>query len=302
MTSADNEIRENMMTINDNQLLEIQKVCLNLLKVFDSFCEENKLLYYVCGGGCIGAVRHHGFIPWDDDIDVMMPRNDYEKLKVLWPQQIDEAKYRFNDNTESQFLRTMWASISDENTTFIKECQKDLDISHGIKLEIIPLDGCPSNKMQRKIQMFWALIHQIYINQEPPISKGSFLKGIGNILLRLHGNWKSRYRAAIQAEKRMSKFPFFQCEKVTELTTRFQYMRNEYPKEAFNDAIRIPFEDFMMPVPIGYDRYLKMAFGNYMELPPESERMPKHDAVYIDTHSSYKNFKGKYYCVESSRS
>ena len=282
----------------DIQLREVQLVCLNLLKEFDSFCEKNKLLYYVCGGGCIGAIRHQGFIPWDDDIDVMMPRKDFEKLKVLWTKQHSDSQYRFNDNTEDVFMRTMWASISDENTTFIKDRQKDLDISHGIKLEIIPLDGCPANKLQRKIQIFWALIHQVYINQEPPISKGSFLKGIGKLLLSVHRSWPSRYRAAVRAEKRMTKFSFDDCEKVTELTTRYQYMRNEYPRAAFETAIRVPFEDFMMPVPAGYDTYLKMAFGDYMKLPPEHERVPRHDAVYIDTHSSYKKYKGQYYCAE----
>ncbi len=283
------------------QLKEIQSVCFNLLKVFDSFCEQNGLLYYVCGGGCIGAVRHGGFIPWDDDIDVMMPRPDFEKLKLLWPRQMDGSKYRFNDNSETQFMRNMWASVSDENTTFIKERQQDLDISHGIKLEIIPLDGCPSNRWQRKKQIFWALIHQIYINQEPPISKGRVLKGVGNLLLMLHRGWPSRYRAAERAEKRMSKYGFHECDKVTELTTRFQYMRNEYPKAAFEKAVRIPFEGFMTPVPAGYDTYLRMAFGNYMELPPEEERCPKHETVFIDTHSSYRNYKGQYYCVRQGK-
>lgn len=280
------------------QLREIQMICLNLLKIFDEFCGRNGLLYYVCGGGCIGAVRHHGFVPWDDDIDVMMPRNDYEKLKVLWPQQMDENRYKFNDNSEKAYLRTMWASISDENTTFIKERQKDLDISHGIKLEIIPLDGCPSGKLQRKTQILWALVHQIYINQEPPISKGKALEQAGNLMLSLHKTWPSRYRAAKRAEKHMSKYAFDKCDKTTELTTRYHYMINEYPHEAFASAVRMEFEGFMMPVPKGYDVYLRMAFGNYMELPPEEERFPKHDAVFIDTKSSYKNYKGKYYCTK----
>lgn len=280
------------------QLREIQLICLNLLKVFDTFCNNNGLRYYVCGGGCIGAVRHHGFIPWDDDIDVMMPRSDYEKLKALWSSQIDESKYRFNDNSEETYLHTMWASISDEETTFIKERQKDLDISHGIKLEIIPLDGCPNGRWKRQTQIFWALIHQIYINQEPPISKGKLLKGVGKFLLSIHRSWLARYRAAVRAEKRMSRYSFEDCDKVTELTTRFHYMQNEYPKQAFVKAVRLDFEGFMMPVPAGYDTYLRMAFGNYMELPPEDERIPKHDAVYIDTHTSYKQYRGKYFYVK----
>lgn len=284
--------------LNDDmiQIRELQKRYLGLLKIFDRFCQKNKLLYFVCGGCCIGAVRHQGFIPWDDDVDVMMPRDDFKKLKLLWPQQMTEGRYVFNDNTEEVYLRSMWASISDEETTFIKERQKDLDISHGIKLEIIPLDGCPNSKIERYIQIFWALVHQIYINQEPPISKGRIMRWSGNLLLCVYRTWKSRYQAACRAEKRMVRFPFDSADRVTELTTRFKYMVNEYPKEAFESAVRVAFEDMIIPIPIGYDIYLRMAFGDYMELPPESERVPKHESVFIDMNNSYKRYKGIYYC------
>lgn len=288
-----------MNTIQNNDIIpirDIQKKCLNILKIFDRFCQKNKLLYYVCGGCCIGAVRHQGFIPWDDDIDVMMPREDFEKLKILWPQQITDGRYVFNDNTEEVYQRSMWASISDETTTFIKERQKDLDVSHGIKLEIIPLDGCPNKRIERYIQIFWALIRQIYINQESPISKGKAMRWAGNLLLCLHRTWRSRYRAACRAEKRMTKFPFDSSDRVTELTTRFKYMVNEYPKEAFESAVWMEFEDTTIPIPIGYDTYLSMAFGDYMKLPSEAERVPKHESVFIDIHNSYKQYKGIYYC------
>lgn len=284
-----------------NTVREVQLRCIGLQRVFDRFCRENGLLYYVCGGGCIGAVRHQGFIPWDDDIDVMMPRPDFEKLKKLWPEQMKDGRYVFCDNTETMYLRTMWASVCDEETTFIKERQKDLDISQGIKLEIIPLDGCPGNRLARRMQMFWALIRQIYINQEPPVSKGFAAETIGKLLLKLHRDWKSRYRAAMRCEKRMSRYPFAAAEKVTELTTRFRYMRNEYPKEAFQSAVYLPFEDGEIPVPAGYDTYLKMAFGDYMQLPPEEERQPKHETVFIDTNNSYRKYKGIYYCTEDHK-
>ena len=285
-----------LMTEQQHDVLrKVQLKCLELLSVFDGFCQRNGLLYYVCGGGCIGAVRHGGFIPWDDDIDVMMPREDFETFKALWPAQMDEARYHLNDNSETVFLRNMWTSVSDEETTFIKDRQKDLDISHGIKLEVIPLDGCPSGRLKRTSQIFWALVRQIYINQEPPISKGKLMFGLGKILLGMHKSWDSRYRAAMRAEKKMTKYPFSSADRVTELTTRFKYMKNEYPAEAFRRAVRVPFEDTSIPVPEGYDVYLYMAFGDYMQLPPEEDRVPKHDAIYIDTENSYRKYRGVYY-------
>ena len=82
-----------MFTFNDNEIRELQLKELELLKVFKSFCDSHGLLFYFCGGCCIGALRHKGFIPWDDDIDVFMPREDYEKLYTLWKEYGDNEKY-----------------------------------------------------------------------------------------------------------------------------------------------------------------------------------------------------------------
>lgn len=131
--------------------------------------------------------------------------------------------------------------------------------------------------------------------QEPPISKGKVFNWIGKAALSVCRSWKTRYRIAKFAERQMSKYPFTTAEKVTELTTRYRYMKNEYPKQAFESAVRVPFEDHLIPIPAGYDTYLRMAFGNYMELPPKNERAPRHDAVMIDIHNSYKKYKGIYY-------
>lgn len=282
------------MTQN-NELVQLQQKSLEILKVFKDFCDKHHLLFYFCGGCCIGTLRHRGFIPWDDDIDVFMPRRDYEKLAELWPKEMGNTPYRFCRSNEKEFLRSLLSAISDETTTFIKERQQDLDISHGVRLEILPLDGCPASRFKRKAQILWALVYQIYMNQEAPTSKGRFLESVGNMMLRLVPSWKRRYKVAKFAEKRMSRFPFDECEKVTELCARYQYMVNEYPRKAFEKAVCMEFEGMEMPVPVGYDVYLKMAFGDYMQLPPEENRIPKHDAVFIDMENSYKLYRNKYY-------
>ncbi|MGI6279384.1 MAG: LicD family protein [Acutalibacteraceae bacterium] len=284
-----------------NELERLQKKSIEILKVFKKFCEENGLLFYFCGGCCIGAVRNKGFIPWDDDIDVFMPRDDYEKLFRLWPEKMKGTKYVICRSTEQKFLRSLLTAISDEETTFIKERQKDLDISHGVRLEILPLDGCPSGKFKRKLQILWALAFQIFMNQEPPVSKGKFFEIIGRIMLCLAPTWKMRYRIAKFAERQMSKYPISECEKITELCARYQYMVNEYPKEAFAGAVYKEFEGELMPIPAGYETYLKMAFGDYMALPPEDQRVPKHDAVFIDLENSYKKYENIYYGKERDK-
>lgn len=291
------EICPNMTEEQHELLVRIQQKSLNLLKVFDAFCRENGLLYYLCGGCCIGAVRHRGFVPWDDDVDVMMPRPDYERLARLWPEKMDQGKYRYNRSSRQEFIRAMIDSVSDEETTFIKYRQADLDISHGIRLEIIPLDGCPDSKLKRKEQIFWALSRQLYIDRMPALSKGKLVKGASRAMLAAHPTWASCWRAAERAERHMTKYPFSSSARVTELCTRYKYMLNEYPREIFDSAVYLPFEDMEAPVPVGYDAYLRMVFGDYMRLPPPEDRVPKHETVFADPARSYREYKGKYYPI-----
>lgn len=274
------------------ELKDLQHKSLEILIMFDKFCKEHNLKYFLCGGACIGTIRNGGFIPWDDDIDVFMFRADYEKLKEAF---VNSEKYRLCRTNENTFYRSMITAISDESTTFIKERQKDLDIEHGVRLEIIPLDNCPSGNFSRKLQILWALTYQIYNNQEPPTSKGKLLEFIGKVMLFCFPTWKMRYRVSKFAEKQMTKYNKKSCTHITELCSRYQYMVNEYPKEIFEGAVYKEFEGISVPLPQGYDEYLKMAFGNYLELPPENEQIPKHDAVFIDLENPYKNYKGKYY-------
>ncbi len=281
-----------MFILADQSIKDLQKKSLELLIMFDDFCKQNNLQYFLCGGACIGTLRHGGFIPWDDDIDVFMLRKDYEKLKRIW---VNSDKYRICRTEKDTFYRSLITAISDEETTFIKERQKDLDIPHGVRLEIVPLDYAPSNRLGRKIQILWALIFQIYNNQEPPTSKGKLLEFIGKIMLWCLPTWKMRYRVLKFAEKQMSKYNDDNCTHLTELCSRYQYMVKDYPKNIFEKAVYKDFEGFKVPLPQGYDTYLKMAFGDYMQLPPKTEQIPKHDASLIDLNNSYKNYKGKYY-------
>lgn len=282
--------------LSPQELRAIQEKSLEILVYFKDFCQKHGLLFYFCGGCCIGAIRHKGFIPWDDDIDVFMPRKDYERLAQLWPKEAD-SQYAYCRSDKGHYLRSLLSAISDENTTFIKERQQDLDISHGIRLEILPLDGCPESRFARKRQILWALIYSMFNNNEAPTSKGKGAYLLGRFLLALAPTQGMRYRVWRLAEKRMSRWPITpETKHITELCARYQYMVNDYPAEAFASAKWVEFEGLSMPVPIGYDTYLRMAFGDYMQLPPEEERIPKHEAVLVDTEHSYRQYKGTYYC------
>lgn len=284
-----------MFTFTDEQLRELQLKELEMLKVFKEFCDSHGLLFYFCGGCCIGALRHKGFIPWDDDIDVFMPRNDYEKLYELWKKEGDNERYPILRTTKDFFSGNIFTTIVDTTTTWIKPDFINLDIPLGVPMDIMPLDGCPSGKWARRMQIINGLIYSLYNAQVVPKLHGGVVSVASKILLALVPK-NLRYYIWRSCEKRMTKYNIEDCEYITELCAGPHYMMNRYPKKAFDSAVYKEFEGLMMPIPVGYDEYLKIAFGDYMQMPPKEKQKPHHDIVFGDVHNSYTKYKGIYYC------
>lgn len=276
-------------------LRELQNKSLEIALYFKDFCNEHGLLFYMCGGCCIGSLRHKGFIPWDDDVDVFMPRDDYEKLKELWPKYANTEKYACVYADKNRVDGNLFVTIRDNETTAIKPYQVDMDISHGVALDVLPLDGWPDGKMKRKMQVFWALVYSLYCAQTVPVNHGKAVSVAGKIALTLVPSKKLRYKLWKLAERKMTKYPIKECNYITELCSGPYYMKKQYPREAFDKAIWVDFEDVKMPIPQGYDVYLRTAFGDYMKLPPKEKQKPHHDAIFIDLNNSYKKYKGVYY-------
>lgn len=276
-------------------LRELQNKSLEIALYFKDFCNEHGLLFYMCGGCCIGSLRHKGFIPWDDDVDVFMPRDDYEKLKELWPKYANTEKYACVYADKNRVDGNLFVTIRDNETTAIKPYQVDMDISHGVALDVLPLDGWPDGKMKRKMQVFWALVYSLYCAQTVPVNHGKAVSVAGKIALTLVPSKKLRYKLWKLAERKMTKYPIKKCNYITELCSGPYYMKKQYPREAFDKAIWVDFEDVKMPIPQGYDVYLRTAFGDYMKLPPKEKQKPHHDAIFIDLNNSYKKYKGVYF-------
>lgn len=278
-------------------LKDLQKLNLEILRIFDAFCVEHNIKYTFCGGCCIGTLRHEGFIPWDDDVDVHMFREDYERFYTLWKEHGSE-RFELMRTNEKQYFDTMLTQISDINSTFIKLNQVDKDIPHGVRLEIIPLDGAPSSKYKRKVQMVWALIFNLFNRGFVPENRGGAVSFVSRIILGIFNTPKKRVKIWKFAEKQMTKYPISESSYVSELFVTSKYMKIMYPKEIFMGDRRENFEGEKYPIPKLAEQYLKMAFGDYMKLPPLEEQIPKHDTNYIDLKTSYKQYRGKYYLIE----
>lgn len=283
-----------MKQYTEQQLKDIQAENLLIAKAFTSFCVKHDLLCYFCGGGLIGTIRHHGFIPWDDDLDFFMPRPDYTRFIELWPRENADSRFQLQISSEQFFDHNCFATIRDAETALIKPYQQDLELVHGVNIDIFPLDGCPEGHFRRKMQKLHAMLHSLYRTETVPTKHGKLIQWGGKAALALVPGRRLKTTLWQAAERRMSKYPFYTCEKVTELCAGPAYWSKEYRREWFEHCEWRPFESAKMPVPVGYDGYLRTAFGDYMQLPPEEKRRSEHDAVILDTAHSYREYPDCY--------
>lgn len=271
-----------VLSLSRETLRQLQIKELESLVYFDDFCKKHELKYFLLGGCVIGAVRHGGFIPWDDDVDIIMPRRDYERMLKLWKQEESSERFLMLKTDGEVFTGNCFATLVDVSATMVKENQKDIDVPHGIVTDIFPMDGCPDKRLQRYLQYYHAMMYSLYITEVVPTKHGAAMKLICSVLLKLVPSRKRRTKIWQKHEKKMSRYGFNTHEKCTELCAGPGYMKNEYPQSAFAEAEYHDFEGLSMPLPKGYDEYLKMAFGDYMTLPPEDKQTPHHDLVALD--------------------
>ena len=286
-------MKEEMINLSDLPQDEFRCWQLKLLEIlvyFRDFCTQHNLKFCISAGTCLGAVRHKGFIPWDDDVDVVMPRKDYDKLYELWNKYADLDKFKCCKTTESQSVGFPMIVIRSENTTCIYEHSMNWDICHGLKIDVEHLDGMPKVKYKQIIQIICFKLIALLRTQRIPNQKTKFVKLISRILLMFFSSPKWNYRIANYLEKHAIKFDYEASEYVRYLALP------PMKKEIFDEIIWVEFENTTMPIPKKYDDYLKSQYGNYMELPPVEKRKPLTKCVFYDLKNSYKKYKGIHYC------
>ncbi len=281
--------------LTEETRLGLQKRGLEMAVYFRDFCCKHGLRFYLCGGCCIGSLRHGGFIPWDDDVDVFMPRPDYEKLIDLWPKEADTRRYGLQLPNEKVCIRNQFVTIHCNDSTFIKAYQQDLDINHGIMMDVLPIDGCPVKGLDRKMQKLFALLYSLMVVEAAPENHGKAVNLAGRLMLLLVPGHKLRYRLAKYCEKQMSKWPFEGASFITELCSGPHYMQYAYPAACFAGQRWVEFEGEEMPIPEDAETYLSMAFGDWKTLPPEEERVIHHEFVAIQPEVPYLTHRGVLY-------
>lgn len=256
---------------------EMKKVELEILSFFADFCETHNLRYFLAYGTLIGAIRHKGFIPWDDDVDIQMPREDYDILISLFNIGND-SPYRLISPLEKQSCYTI-VKIIDTRTIKIENGIKNDPL--GIDIDIFPLDGIPSvDKAYKKWYMQLMKCYEQHLALQS--SWGKSLKARMKLLLQKIGIF-ARYRSfdkkkiLMRVQKLHNQYPYDECEMVGSIECCFNGIKNRVFKSSFNDYVRVPFEDLELRIPIGYDEILTMIYGDYMGLPPIEQQKTHHE-------------------------
>ncbi len=255
-------------------LQELKNIEFDILKFFDSFCKENNIKYYLAFGTLLGAIRYKKFIPWDDDIDVLIPREDYDKLISLFQ---DNDKYQLFSFERNQNYNFPFAKLCDMTTCKV-ETGNNNGVELGVDIDLFPLDAWDdeiekAKKEAKKIKRNMFYLGLTKLNNPDSVNPiKRFIKGIIMIVCKM---WGSKYfikkiiKASTNAPKENSKF--LGCKSWCVYGTK-----GIIPAEVFADTVEIEFEGEMFPAPIGWDEYLTCLYGDYLPEPPKEKQKTHH--------------------------
>lgn len=272
----------------DNKLRQLQLTQLEILKLIDRICRENNLKYFLYAGTLLGAVRHKGFIPWDDDLDVCMLRPDYERFIEIWDDVSHEGYLLQNKENAPKFSQS-FTKIRKEHTTFI-QFEGEGELYHtGIFVDIFPVDRLPEGKL-KKYMFYWnCMRYQLFTREFVPPKENKIVRLVSEIMLKSVSEEK---RPALR-KRLLQKITSYKNDTSLKTVTIevISALFHHYDKDMFENPVLLPFEDGEFMCVSDWDGQLKQIYGDYMQLPPENKRTWAHHPVILDFEHDYEELK-----------
>lgn len=271
----------------EHTLNEQQFKLLDILKWFHSFCVKNKLRYYALGGTMLGAARHQGFIPWDDDIDVGMPRDDYNRFLLLCKdKKFGNLIVESIDTPEKDYLYG-YSKIYDTGTTLIEKNR--VNIKRGIYIDLFPLDGAGST--EKEAQKLFAPIYKRYqlvvARTCAVLPRRKWYKNLFILIARLIPTYIFNNKKVIQdIDKLCQSRDYNDSKLVANFLGNWGY-KEIVPRKVMGTPRLYRFEDIEIYGAENADEYLTRLYGNWRELPPENKRCSHHDYIELDLNKPY---------------
>lgn len=258
-----------MLELTQKTLRQLQMIELEILIEFDRICRKFDIKYNIIGGTMLGAVRHKGFIPWDDDADVALLRPEYERFKKVCKDELDNSRFYFQDHTTTKGYRWGYGKLRRKNTLFMREYQEHMPYHQGVFIDIFPMDNIPDNYAIRCLHNFHCFcIRKIFWSEVGKrADQRYFMRAWFFLLSKIPENMIKRHYDYFIKMSNSKKTKLVRILMFPSPTRGFGYKREWYLKRK-----EITFEGIKLMGIRDYDGYLTHCYGDYMQLPPPSKR------------------------------
>lgn len=265
-------------------LRRLQLTQLETLLVIDGICKQHGIAYSLYAGSLLGAVRHQAFIPWDDDLDICMNRSDYDRFLKIWEASPPEG-YILQNKENSPLFTQSFTKIRKDHTTFLQSEEEAGRYHTGIFVDIFPADRIPEGKLAQAIYRWDCMRYQLLTREFVPPKGGRLTRAVSAVMLaatpeRKRAEKRQRLLARITRYQHRRDLPIIFIETVAS-------MKALYPAEMMDQFVYLPFEGSEIQCVSQWDLNLRLKFGDYMQLPPEEERVWKHHPIIVDFEHNY---------------
>ena len=251
-------------TLDSYGLKELQNVILNIAEYVDKLCSKHNINYVLMGGSALGAKRHGGFIPWDDDLDIFMTPTEYEKFRDVFKKYGDKDIYAIQELGASN-ERIITAKVRLNKSYYEENIVKGWKIHHGIYIDIFILHTCPDNKLAQFWQYFWAKYLIVKGLANKPYNRRA---GMAGLVVKLAKILPKRF-GLNYGLKQIYKWRDTNSEYFCNFLGKALFKNGKYRYKDFAESKRVPFETIELNVAKGLERFLTDRFGDYMKLPSE---------------------------------
>jgi len=268
-------------------LSPVQIKLLAMLKWFHGYCDENKLTYYIVGGSMLGAIRHKGFIPWDDDIDVVLPRPDYNRLIQLFHNRIDHYILESPYTGNRDYYYT-YAKLYDTNTTLIEKTRRNC--RRGLYIDVFPLDGIGNTKMEvdKNFQKVDRLNMFLMTRTCAITKRRSFFKNASIAVSRIIPQFiVNDHKLVLKVDKIASSFGYEESKYVANLMGAYR-KKEIMEKSIFGKPTEYQFENIVVSGVEKYEEFLTHIYGDWRKLPPKDKQKTSHEYIEMNLNKSWK--------------